>query len=205
MSVQQLQPHDSTETVPRLAWWCICRYRLELYQCVSILAGTYIALHRLHCVTHCCSALKDCGKEWRHVVPLLACICALALMCMHTHALNGLNWCMWDLLACMVSLDVVYACDITTASAMAWWMSSLLLVRMISPLCVNICESTDLCRGLFLFCVGADRLQSQRVPIVAISFISVSLLWLVLCQLVATVIGHSGKGHDPADGSLVSA
>lgn len=121
------------------------------------------------------------------------------------YALNGLNWCMWDLLACMVSLDVMYACDITTASAMAWWMSSLLLVWMISPLCVNICESTDLRRGLFLFCVGADRLQSQRVPIVAISFISVSLLWLVLCQLVATVIGRSGKGHDPADGSLVSA
>lgn len=100
MSVQQLQPsHDSTQTVPRLAWWCICRCRLELYQCVSILAGTYIALLRLHCVTHCCSALKDCGKEWRHVVPLLACLCGLALMCMHwmgSTGACGTCWHVWS-------------------------------------------------------------------------------------------------------------
>lgn len=148
-SVQQLQlSHDSKETVPRFAWWCICRYRLEPFQCVSILAGTYIALLRLHCVTHCCSALKDCGKEWRHVAPLLACLCGLALMSKHwmgSTGAYGTCWLVWS--RWMLCMHVTSP----LLPAMAWLMSSLLLVWMISPLCVNICDSTDLCRGLFLF------------------------------------------------------
>lgn len=49
------------------------------------------------------------------------------------------------------------------------------------------------------------RLLRQRVPlsIVALLFISSSLLWLVLCQEVTSIIGCCTQGHDPADGSIV--
>lgn len=205
LSVQQLQQSHSHMT----AWWQCHDWHNYVFADVgwtsvrvSILAGTYIALLRPHCVTHCCSVLEDSGKEWHHLAALLA--CARGLVLSSKHAFMPLD--LWGSLVCTVSVGVMDACDITTASLMAWLMCALLLVWIISPVCVNICESTDLCRGLFLFCVcvGADRLQSQRVPIVAIPFILVSLLWLVLCQVVATVIGCSGKGHDPADGSIVS-
>lgn len=103
-------------------------------------------------------------------------------------------------------MGVKYACDFSNRLIDEF--SPIGLNDLSCAVCVNICESTDLCRDLFVvvvvIVVGAERLQSQRVPIVAIPFFSASLLGLVPCQLVATVIGCSEKGHDPADGSIVS-
>lgn len=196
------QSHDSVVTVPRLAWLCFCRCRLDLCRSLHLSRDLYRPPQATLRNTLLLCNTEDSGKEWHHLAPFLTCVCGLVLS--SKHAFMSLD--LWGSLACTVSVGVMDACDITTASLMAWLMCALLLVRIISPVCVNICECTDLCRGLFLFfvCVGADRLQSQRVPIVAIPFIMVSLLWLVLCQLVATVIGYSGKGQDPADGSIVS-
>lgn len=113
---------------------------------------------------------------------------------MHFMSLKGLNWCICG--ACWPVLSqLVLSMHVTSAllqSWLDWWVLSCVCV------CVNICESTDLCRGLFMFFGGADCLQSQRVPIVAIPFISVSLLWLVLCWLVATVDWLLWKGSWPS-------
>lgn len=199
-------------TVPRLAWWCVCRCRLDLRQCLHLSRDLYHPPQ-----ARLCNTLLLCiGALWETVTSSSTTtgLCLwVSIDVQYTFLDTGCTQLVhvWGLLACIVLVGVKYACDITTALVMAWLMSSLLLVWIISPVCLSVClcvwtsvKAQILVGVFFLFFVGVDRLQSQRVPIVAIPIISVSLLWLVLCQLVATAIGCSGKGHDPADGSIVS-
>lgn len=138
-----------------------CRCRLDLCRCLHLSRDLYRPPQATLRNTLLLCNIEDSGKEWHHLAPLLACVCGLVLS--SKHAFMSLD--LWGSLACTVSVGVMDACDITTASLMAWLMCALLLVWIISPVCVNICESTDLCRGLFLFlCLCVCRSRPSAEP-----------------------------------------
>lgn len=120
---------------------------------------------------------------------------------MHFVSHKGLSWCTWDLLEYVVSVGVKFACD--CSNRLIDEFSPIDLNYLSCVVCVSICESTDLCRGLFLLLLGQTVCRASVCLLLLSPFFSVPLLWLVLCQLVATVIGYSREGHDPADGSIV--
>lgn len=180
-------------TVPRLARWNICRCRLNLHQCLQLSRDLY---HPPQATLRITLLLYTRGL-WERV----------------TSSSTTTGLCLWvsidaqaqlvhicGFLVCIVSVGVKYACDITTASAMAWLINALLLVWIISPVRTSV-KARIFVGVVFFFCMSRASAEPACASIVAIPFISVFLLWLVLCQLVATVMGCSGKGHDPADGS----
>lgn len=66
---------------------------------------------------------------------------------------------------------------------------------------VSICESFS-SAGVG-FSVKGQTAEPACASIVAMLFMFSTLLPLVLCQEVASLIGCSTKGQDPADGSIV--
>lgn len=111
--------HDSMVTVPRLARWWNCCWKLSLHECLH-LAGTNTALLRPPRISHCCSALEDCGKEWRHSAPPVDSVCGIVLMCRHFMFANGLNWCVCGGRWCVLPQGVL--CMHVTSLLLQYWL-----------------------------------------------------------------------------------
>lgn len=100
------------------------------------------------------------------------------------------QWCI-----CVVELNGLALCDITVPHRS--WLMTVFHLNDISLCLSHLWKHTPSKR---VFCFSRSSVELSCAFMVAMLFISVQL-WLVLCQLVASVIGCSWQGHDLADGS----
>lgn len=112
----------------------------------SIIAETNGALLRPHYRTHWCSAVEDCGNQWRHVAPLLARVCGLML---------PFNWCRRGSGCPSLTHWVLSMWHHDHCCSDGWLMSAPLLVWFISTVCVR----TSVKAQFFLYC--RSRLSSE--------------------------------------------
>lgn len=122
-----------------LAWWCVCRCRLDLYKCLHLSRDLYrppqatVRNTLLLCT-------RGLWEEWCHLALLLACVSWFALMCRYAFCvteraqlvhmwLAGLYW----LSGCQVCMRYHHCFSNRLINECAF-----LLVWIISPVCVNI-------------------------------------------------------------------